>query len=114
MVEHALGEQEETAWTYTDENLAMLIDRLDYWLSSEYVGWVTDPNDPEEKRKSEERKRSGVKPPPVPIIPPVAKRPPDVAREVVRFNQALRDHYSTPDVVKPGESDKDALDRILG
>lgn len=113
MVEHALGEQEET-WSFTDENLAMLIDRLDYWLSTEYVGWVTDPNDPEEKRKREERKRSGVKPPPVPIIPPVAKRPPAAAREVVRMNQEIREHYSTPDVVNPGETDKDALDRILG
>lgn len=114
MIEHALGEQEEAAWSYTDENLALLVDRLDYWLTSEYVGWVTDPDDPEEKRKREERERSGVKPPPVPIIQPVAKRPPGPAREVAQLVEAMREHYSKPAVVKPGESDKDALDRILG
>ncbi|MBX4168041.1 hypothetical protein K3M35_05090 [Rhodococcus sp. DMU2021] len=55
----------------------MLLDRDDYWLNSEYAQWTTDPNDPEVKRAREERKN--VKPPPHPIIAPVALRPKDMA-----------------------------------
>jgi len=56
----------------------MLLDRDDYWLNSEYAQWTTDPDDPEVKRAREERKRSGVKPPPTPVIAPVALRPKDM------------------------------------
>ena len=43
-------------WGYTDENIASLID-------------------PEVKKAHEQRKRSGAKPPPKPIIYPIAQRP---------------------------------------
>ena len=33
-------------WSDQDENLAMLVDRLDYWLNSESRAWITDPDDP--------------------------------------------------------------------
>ena len=114
MVIHALSDADSSKWTFTDENLALLVDRLDYWLSSEDVGGVTDPNDPGEKRRREERKRQGIKPPPVPIIPPVAKRPPEKARQAEELAAQLRDLYSHEDVRKPGESSLNALDRILG
>lgn len=57
----------------------MLVDRDDYWLNAEYRQWVTDPDDPEVKRAREERKRRKVKPPPSPILPPVALRPEGMA-----------------------------------
>lgn len=110
MVEAALEAQPE--WTYTDENLALLVDRLDYWLTSEYGSWVTDPNDPEVKRKRQERKQAGVKPPPIPIITPVAKRPPEQdqrAREEAKFLQTLFEKGNSPT-----ESKLDALDKLLG
>lgn len=66
---------DEYEWGYTDENIACLIDREDYWLNAEYQSWITDPEDPEVKKAHEERKRSGVKPPPKPIIYPIAHRP---------------------------------------
>ena len=62
----------------------MLVDRLDYWLNSEYTSWVTDPDDPEVKRRRAEQKRAGVKPPPQPMITPVAHRPKRVADELVK------------------------------
>lgn len=62
-------------WGYTDENIASLIDREDYWLNAEYQSWTTDPEDPEVKKAHEQRKRSGAKPPPKPIIYPIAQRP---------------------------------------
>lgn len=113
MVEHALADK-QSEWTHTDENLAMLIDRLDYWLTTEYAGWVTDPDDPEVKRARAERKRSGKKPPPVPIIPPIAKRPPEKAKAVRELADQMRDYYENPPVEKPGESKMNALDRLLG
>lgn len=104
-------------WSYTDENLAMLIDRLDYWLSSEYTQWTTDPDDPEVKRARAERKKSGEKPPPNPIIIPVAQRPPEQAKaaweDLVRQREE-HEERSKPQVVQPGESKINALDAILG
>lgn len=111
MIDHALAPQE---WTYTDENLALLVDRLDYWLGSEYAGWVTDPDDPEVKKARAERKKSGVKPPPVPLIIPVAKRPPKHAQAARDRVERLREHYQNPPVENQGESSIKALDRLLG
>lgn len=113
MVEHALGHDPD-GWSYTDENLAMLIDRLDYWLGSEYAQWTTDPDDQEVKRARAERKRSGKKPPPVPILTPVAKRPPEQAKAARELAEQMRDYYENPPVTKPGESKIAALDRALG
>lgn len=63
------------AWSLTDENIARLVDREDYWLNSEYAQWTTDPNDPEVVADRERRRRAGIKPPPVPLLRPVARRP---------------------------------------
>lgn len=71
-------------WPDHSENLAMLVDRLDYWLNSEYTSWVTDPDDPEVKRRRAEQKRAGIKPPPQPMITPVAHRPRQVMDELVK------------------------------
>lgn len=113
MIEHLLDTDLE--WSHTDENLAMLIDRLDFWLSTEYTGWITDPEDPEVKRARAERKRSGIKPSPVPLIPPVAKRPPQAA-QAAQDRLAILKTLTTPDspVQQPGESKIAALDRHLG
>lgn len=111
MIEHALQPQE---WSHTDENLALLVDRLDYWLTNEYSSWVTDPDDPEVKKARAERKKSGKKAPPVPLITPVAQRPPKHAKAARERVIALRDHYEKPPVVEPGESNMNALDRLLG
>lgn len=111
-----LEQLERREWSRTDENLAMLIDRLDYWLTSEYSQWVTDPDDPDVKRRREESERSGVKPPPVPIITPVALRPPEWADAVRKQAESLREYFSTPEVARaqPGESKVDTIDRMLG
>lgn len=84
LIENLLDSLTEPEWSHTDENLATLLDTLTYWLGSEYAQWTTDPEDPEVQAAREERKRSGVKPPPVPLVTPVASRPP-------RWAQAARD-----------------------
>ncbi|MHC9669615.1 hypothetical protein ACQX2Y_09415 [Corynebacterium diphtheriae] len=44
-------------WGYTDENIASLIDREDYWLNAEYQSWTTDPEDPEIKKSPRTTKK---------------------------------------------------------
>ncbi|MGW0043479.1 hypothetical protein [Rhodococcus sp. NPDC003348] len=56
------------------ENVAMLVDREHYWLTSEYASWTTDPDDSEVKAARAQRKRDGVKPPPRPLLAPIARR----------------------------------------
>lgn len=68
-------------WAPTDENIACLVDREDYWLNSEYTSWVTDPEDPEVQRARDERKKQGIKPPDKPVLFPVAHRPPHVHQQ---------------------------------
>ncbi|MFT3661997.1 MAG: hypothetical protein QM809_11505 [Gordonia sp. (in: high G+C Gram-positive bacteria)] len=62
-------------WSDTDENLATLVDLQTFWLEAEYVKWTTDPS--EARRASARAKASGaVVAPPLPVIRPVARRPP--------------------------------------
>ncbi|ART20063.1 hypothetical protein CBE89_00010 [Corynebacterium striatum] len=70
-------------WTDLEENVARILDRLDYWLGTEYTQWTTDPEDPEIKRARAERKRAGYKAPPHPIVFPVAKRPERIHMELL-------------------------------
>jgi hypothetical protein len=65
------------------ENLAMLVDRKDFDLTFDYVNAVHDPDDPEAKKAREERKQQGIKPPPMPIIRPVAHRRPEITAALV-------------------------------
>jgi hypothetical protein len=44
---------------------------MSYWLNAEYAQWTADPD--------EVKRGPKVKPPPVPLVPPVAHRPPSVA-----------------------------------
>lgn len=55
---------DEYEWGYTDENIACLIDREDYWLNAEYQSWTTDPEDPEVKKPTKKEKNQGSNPHP--------------------------------------------------
>lgn len=112
MIEHLLDD--DHGWSHTDENLAALVDLLTYWLTSEYAGWVTDPDDPEVKAARAERKRSGIKPSPVPLIQPVAQRPPQALRAARQRLRALQAAHQPSPAPTPGESPIAALDALLG
>lgn len=102
-------------WTDTDENLAQLIDLLDYWLSTEYAGWVTDPDDPEVKRRREERRRSGITPPPIPILPIVGHRPPGARSRAQERADTIRKHFETPPPLEAPDGSKiSILNAALG
>lgn len=89
-------------WTRTDENIARLVDREDYWLNSEYAQWTHDPDDPEAKRRAAERKLRGIKPPPTPILFPVAARPTALHIELALAANEQAEHHDLPRTA-PGE-----------
>lgn len=99
MLDHALEILDQEA--RDSENLAMLVDRKDYWLNSEYRSWVTDPDDPEVKADRERRKK--IKPPPRPLLPPVAQRRPELVEALLQRYRAESEMYAPkPEVpVKP-------------
>ncbi|MBY4381874.1 hypothetical protein HQO24_10490 [Rhodococcus fascians] len=93
------------------ENIAMLVDRKDYWLNSEYRSWVTDPDDPEVKAERERRKREKIKSPPQPILVPVAQRPPEITAALMARYREVSARYAAP---KAEESKKPRLKDLIG
>lgn len=80
------------------ENLAMLVDRDDFELNFDYTNAVTDPDDPEVKAKREQRERLGIKPPPLPILRPVAHRKPEITAEMVtQYREAVAEYQPPQD-----------------
>lgn len=78
-------------WDATASNLADLLDVIHAQLSYEYANWTTDPEDPAVKRARAERKRAGLRPPPHPLIPPIAARPTSVAdRKLTEYREMTR------------------------
>ena len=77
------------------ENLAMLVDREDFSLNGEYVDRITDPNDPEVKADIARRKAAGIKPPPIPVLPPIGLRDPEVTEARRAYNTAVLEKFST-------------------
>lgn len=81
-------------WDAHKENTARLLEVETHRLELEWAKHTYDPEDPENRRAAAEAKRNGVKPPPKPIVPPVALRPRDLAEQ--RFQQYLDEitaHY---------------------
>ncbi|MFE7799005.1 hypothetical protein [Nocardia sp. NPDC057440] len=83
------------------ENLAMLVDRCDFNLNFDYVSGVTDPDDPDVARERALRNKHGIKPPPMPILAPVAQRAPEITAELVERFRAAHEPYEIPNP-KPG------------
>lgn len=90
LAEHVMQEQRDA------ENLAMLVDRYDYWLLFDYINAVTDPNDPQNQRERAERKRKRIKPPPIPALRAVALRRPDVEAQVTEMYARIQEQASRP------------------
>lgn len=85
-------------WTRQDENQARVVDILTYWLNTEYAKWTTDPEEAKELSES----RGKVKPPPFPIIEPVADRPPAVhAAAMLRYSKLLEIYQPTSPAAEP-------------
>lgn len=90
-----LGDDAE--WGPDEENRARQLEVQSYSLELDWAEHTTDPNDPEVIRARLEAKRRGERPPPRPIVPPVALRPADVAeRRWQAYLEELRQHAPKP------------------
>lgn len=86
-------------WDAHKENTARLLEIEAYKLELAWIDRTTDPDDKEVRRARLEAERSGIKPPPHPMIPPVAMRPVEL-RE-----QRLQEYL---DIVAAHNSGRDA------
>lgn len=76
--ESALAREESGAWADWDahkENTARLLEIETYKLELAWIDRTLDPNDKDVKRDRLAAERAGIKPPPHPMVPPVAMRP---------------------------------------
>ncbi|MFE2994277.1 hypothetical protein ACFXG4_05005 [Nocardia sp. NPDC059246] len=78
----------------------MLVDRQDFELNFDYVSGTTDPDDPEVKRERAQRAKHGIKPPPLPILAPIAQRDPVITAELVERYQQAQQPYRIPEPPK--------------
>ncbi|WP_432845972.1 hypothetical protein ACQPXB_35865 [Amycolatopsis sp. CA-161197] len=88
-------------WGPHEENTALLLEAQSYALELSWVDRITDPDDPAVKRERAQAKRAGIKPPPHPLIPPIAHRPDSVAEQRLREYLDAVARYQTgppPDV----------------
>ncbi|MGW5387208.1 hypothetical protein [Nocardia sp. NPDC003963] len=92
------------------ENLARILDRLEFLNNFGYISGITDPEDPEVKREQAERERHGIKSPPMPIIAPIALRPPEITAELIERYREAQKPYQIPEKSKP-KSKLDLLNR---
>ncbi|QSE94200.1 hypothetical protein JWS13_39175 [Rhodococcus pseudokoreensis] len=84
------------------ENWAMLLDRIEYTLNSAYADRITDPDDPKVAAERARREMLGLKPPPMPLIRPVALRPPAIDEVRRQMYQEQVDLYKTPEANEDG------------
>ena len=84
-------------WGPHEENTARLFEAQAFKLELDWVDRTTDPDDPEVKRDRAQAKRAGITPPPHPIVPPVALRPPSMAEDaIVAYVEKLEAHNTPP------------------
>lgn len=102
----ALVHDVRPSWTETDENQALTVDILHYWLEAEYVKWTTSPA---EAKKAARQPRK--EPPPFPIIRPVAHRPKPVHEAAMRRYEQLVERYDTS--ARPDTDSTEAFRRAM-
>lgn len=76
---------DSAGWGPHEENTARLLDLTEHEIQTAWTDRITDPEDPEVRREREQAKRSGQKPPPSPLILPLALRPQKLAEQ--RFSE---------------------------
>jgi hypothetical protein len=77
-------------WTHYAANVAELVDMCTFWLNLEYQKSITDPDDPKVKKAAKR------KPPPIPLIAPVAHRPPSVQERYQAAFASLLEQFGSP------------------
>ncbi len=101
-----LIEELPPAWTPTDENIARLVDRDDFHLNGVYAGWTADPDD--------EPAGARPTPPPVPVLDPVAVRPPELTEQLAAANSAYLDSLRSREIEEEETAVLDSWFAALG
>jgi hypothetical protein len=99
-------------WGHMPENLARLVDLMTAWLNYEYANWTADPDQVEEERLK--RKRAKMRPPPFPLIQPVASRPASLHEELEEQYAEEAVQHQLPEVeAGPRMVDSDEFDAMI-
>jgi hypothetical protein len=80
----ALAREEAGPWGDWDahkENTARLLEIEAYKLELAWIDRTTDPDDREVKLERLAAERAGIKPPPHPMVPPIAMRPHEIGQQ---------------------------------
>jgi len=92
----------EAVWGPHEENTARLYEALLYQLQLRWNELTTDDDDRAAiQRERAQAKRAGIKPPPTPLIPPNAIRPPKLAQQRVDAYLAEVKKYAVGTQPKP-------------
>lgn len=100
-------------WGPHEENTALLLEAQHYALELAWADRTIDPNDPEAIKARRDAERAGVKPPPHPMIPPVAHRPPELAEQRLQQYVEQITAHRTPQREKVMVS-LDEFDALIG
>lgn len=93
-------------WSRLADNVARLVDLVEYWLRAEYAKWTADEDEIQAARRNRR------KPPPFPMIPPVASRPPSLHQRLLDGYEALSSEFDVD--AGPRMVSDDEFDRLLG
>lgn len=100
----SLVQQLPPPWSHHEENTARLYEAMHHWLNTDWAQKTTDPEDPEVRRDRAEAKRSGIRPPKHPLIPPIGLRPADVAESHWSQYKTAVEKHTAPAVERSRES----------
>jgi hypothetical protein len=100
-------------WGHLAENVARLVDLMQTWLNYEYANWTADPDEVEARRRK--HKKAGIKPPPFPLVQPVASRPKSLQDHLVNEYVETAAQYQLPvEETRQKLISSDDLDALLG
>ncbi len=75
-------------WSRIADNVARLVDLMEYWLRAEYAKWTADEDEIRQARRNRR------KPPPFPLVPPVASRPPSLHQRLVDAYDVIASEFT--------------------
>lgn len=112
--ESALAREEAGAWGDWDahkENTARLLEIEAYKLELAWIDRTTDPDDKDVRLARLEAERAGIKPPPHPMIPPIAMRPAELSEQ--RLREYLEGAAAFNPVIEPRLVGTDEFEELL-
>lgn len=100
-------------WGAHEENTARLLEIEAYKLELAWIDRTTDPNDREVRRERLAAEQAGLKPPPHPMIPPIAMRPAEISEERLQEYLEAVSSFNTPHR-EARLVDTEEFDRVMG